>query len=81
MWLKFPKTDQKWNFSIFLKKTKLVEGGTMTYLNFLYFLNQHALGYPKSVTILFCEHVWVNKSLSMMCTANYQITTKKKVGR
>jgi hypothetical protein len=31
-----------------------------------YFLNLHALGYPKSVTVLFCEHCWVNKSLSMM---------------
>jgi hypothetical protein len=36
-----------------------------------YFLNVIALGYPKSVTIIFLRALlalWVNKSLRMMCT-------------
>jgi hypothetical protein len=35
---------------------------------FWYFRNLHALRYPKSVTGFFCEHFWVYKSLSMMCS-------------
>jgi hypothetical protein len=30
------------------------------------FLNLHPLGYPKSVTNIFCTYFWVNKSLSML---------------
>jgi hypothetical protein len=34
-----------------------------------YFLNLHALGYLKPVTGFFVPDFWVNKSLSMMCSA------------
>jgi hypothetical protein len=50
---------------------KLVDGAPATYLKFdvfwIYMLWGFALGYPKSVTKIFCTHFWVNKSLSMMC--------------
>jgi hypothetical protein len=36
-------------------------------LFFSYFLNLHALGYPKAVTVFLFTDFWVNKSLSMMC--------------
>jgi hypothetical protein len=47
---------------------KMVEQGPGTYFQFGFFLNVHALGYLKSETKKFCEHFWVNKSLSMMCS-------------
>jgi hypothetical protein len=51
------KNGKKWQkMNNFQKKSAI----------FTIFLNLHALGYPKSVTGFFCEHFWVNKSLSMM---------------
>jgi hypothetical protein len=50
-----------------------------TYLKFdvfwIYML--WSLGYPKSVTKIFCTHFWVNKSLSMMWRQCFQKRPKR----
>jgi hypothetical protein len=53
-----------WTKNPVLKKVGRTRPGDL--FKFWYFLNLHALGYPKSETKIFCEHFWVNKSLSMM---------------
>jgi hypothetical protein len=58
-----------WTKNHVLKKVGRTRAGDL--FKFWYFLNLHALGYPKSVTKKFCEHFWVNKSLSMMCNLRH----------
>jgi hypothetical protein len=54
-----------WTKNHVLKKVGRTRAGEL--FKFWYFLNLHALGYPKSVTKKFCAHFWVNKFFSMMC--------------
>jgi hypothetical protein len=53
-----------WTKNHVLKKVGRTRAGDL--FKFWYFLNLHALRYPKSVTKIFCAHFCVNKPLSMM---------------
>jgi hypothetical protein len=53
-----------WTKNHVLTKVGRTRAGDL--FKFWYFLNLHALGYPKSITKKICAHFWVNKSLSMM---------------
>jgi hypothetical protein len=54
----------------------LVEGPPMIWAIFIL---PHSLGYPKSVTVFLFQAIWVNKSLSMMCSRHHSRVNNYRV--